>query len=357
MVRISGVKAGRLRGSFSIHAAFVSLGRSCRLALHSLFPRMFPTHRCHRFVLVCILALLFPIIFVPRVLIADNTLQLVMVGESESELAPHGEGNVYAPEIHREGARIWMWYGGQGTDGHDRIHLAESDDGAHFVKRGVVIDRGTANHVNDPTVVRVRDRWWMFYTVAETAEDDQIAAAVSQDGLRWEQQGVVVQPGGPSAWDSRKVGRPAVLHQNGVFRMWYDGQPTRAAVESDEVAARVAEGGRAVGYAESQDGLRWTKRAEPVMYEGAGAVHVTWIDQRYVMTGESRRGVWWAESNDGLEWQRRGWLSELSGEASDRFGQVTPFLWPTADRWWLYFGAAARTTWDGNRIARMSVAP
>ena len=48
-----------------------------------------------------------------------------------------------------------MWYGGQGRDGHDRIHLAESDDGVNWVRRGVVLDNGEANHVNDPSVVKV----------------------------------------------------------------------------------------------------------------------------------------------------------------------------------------------------------
>jgi hypothetical protein len=288
-------------------------------------------------------------------LVADTVLEIILVGESDTELAPHREGNVYAPEIHQDGERLLMWYGGQGTDGHDRIHLAESVNGVEFVRRGVVLDCGTANHVNDPSIVRVANTWWMFYTVAQSAEDDQIAAAVSSDGVNWERKGIVVSPSGSAAWDSRKVGRPSVLYENGVFRMWYDGQPTTAASEADEVAARVRRQGRAVGYAESTDGLRWTKREVPVMYDGAGAVHVVNIRNRYVMTGESRQGTWWAESDDGLAWQRRGWLTQMSGEASDRHGQVTPYLLQTLDHLTLYFGAAARASWDGNRIARMKV--
>lgn len=86
---------------------------------------------------------------------------------------------MYAPNLQKDGQRWLMWYGSQGVDGRDRIHLTESDDGIGFKKLGVVIDCATANHLNDPSVVRVGDSWWMFYTGAQTSEEDQTAAAVS----------------------------------------------------------------------------------------------------------------------------------------------------------------------------------
>ncbi len=33
-----------------------------------------------------------------------------------------------------------MWFGGQGRDGHDRIHLDVSADGAQWEQRGVVLE-------------------------------------------------------------------------------------------------------------------------------------------------------------------------------------------------------------------------
>ncbi len=44
-------------------------------------------------------------------------------------------------------------------------------------------------------------------------------------------------------------------------------------------------------------------------------------------------------------------LLNLSGEASDALGHVTPFLHVENETTKLYFGAAARQTWDGNAIA------
>jgi WD40 repeat protein len=281
--------------------------------------------------------------------------QILLRGGTETELAPHGTGNVYAPEIHRDGDRWLMWYGGQGKDGHDRIHLAESGDGLKWKKLGVVLDCGTANHVNDPSVVRAGNVWWMFYTVAETGEMDEIAAATSPDGVKWEKRGVVLKRGASRAWDSLKVGRPSVLHEDGLFRLWYDGQPTGPAAAAGELAAMIQREGRAVGYAESRDGLVWQRRAEPVHREGAGGIHVTRHGQRLVMVIESGGGVKWAVSKDGLQWQSRGMLHPLSGSAADRFGQVTPFLLTNSTPPRLYFGAAARQSWDGNAIAAAGI--
>ena len=276
---------------------------------------------------------------------------VILRGEGESERAPHGLGNAYAPDIVQDGSRWLMYYGAQGRDGHDRIHLAESLDGFTWIKLGVVLDCGTANHVNDPSVVRAGDVVWMFYTVAETGEADEIAAATSKDAIAWEKRATVFTRGLGAAWDSAKVGRPSVLMEAGKFRLWYDGQPTAAAAESNEVAKRVRAEGRAVGYAESADGLTWTRRAEPVFREGAGAVQVARERGRYVMVIESGSGVRWAESADGLAWKPRGLLTGLTGGERDAFGMVTPCFVHIRRRSCLFYGAAARKAWDGNAIA------
>jgi sucrose-6-phosphate hydrolase SacC (GH32 family) len=246
-----------------------------------------------------------------------------------------------------------MWYGGQGKDRHDRIHYAESRDaGQKWQKRGVVLENGSANHVNDPSVLRVEAKWFMFYTVAERGTEDAIALAVSADGLQWEKRGVVFAPGAKGTWDSRLVGRPSVLHENGQFRMWYDGQPTN----EDRAAVRL-EGARAVGLATSPDGVRWTRHsANPVLQRGIGAVDVTRVADGYVLLYEGHAGTGAATSRDGLAWQDRGLVKRLSGTDADRFGQVTPHLVSAKNGWQVFVGAASRKTWDGNSVAASSLA-
>ncbi len=291
-------------------------------------------------------------------LCADGpALSILLRGEGATESAPHGGGNVYAPEVHRDEVSWLMWYGGQGADGHDRIHLAQSADGARWTKRGVVVDCGTANHVNDPTVVRAERVWWMFYTVAESGEHDEIAAATSPDGMTWKKLGVVLGRGAGTAWDSAKVGRPSVLREKGIFKMWYDGQPGAEAAAASATAARVKAQGRAVGYAESKDGLHWVRRQEPVFGEGAGAVQVLRRGADYLMVFESGTGTRVAASRDGLSWTPCGALTGLSGGAEDRFGQVTPFFLPdaTGSAGRLFFGAASHASWDHNSIGVFTI--
>ena len=283
---------------------------------------------------------------------------VLLRGTVDSELGPHGAGNVYAPEVHREGERWRMWYGGQGKDGHDRIHLAESRDGRIWEKRGVVLEDKDANHVNDPSVVRVGTEWWMYYTRAVTDVLDEIALAVSHDGIVWEKRGTVLRPGAPGAWDALLVGRPSVLREKGRFKMWYDGRadlPPNAPANS---APKSPTSRRSVGYAESADGVHWERPGrEPVFQDGAGGVHVSRIGSRYLMVYEAHQGTKLAVSADGLRWTARGFLLRNSGTPLDAHGQVTPFLWfdETSREARLFFGGARDARWNRNVICSQPI--
>jgi len=279
---------------------------------------------------------------------------VVLDPTGDLQAAPHGAGNAYAPEIFIEDGVYRMWYGAQARDGHDRIHLAESADGVSWEPKGVVLDHGSANHVNDPSVVKVGDTFFLYYTRAPVDVRDEIALATSTDGVTWQEEGTVLGPGADGAWDSLLVGRPSVLHENGRFRMWYDGRrdlPIGAPADGVPKSDRSV---RAVGYAESGDGLTWTRpQTEPVFGEDAGGVHVVRVGATLVMTSESREGTRLATSPDGLAWKSEGLFAERSGNDIDRFGHVTPFLLVEAESVALFIGAALSASWDRNRIVRV----
>ena len=151
-------------------------------------------------------------------------ITIVIAPAGDSQSAPHGKGNVYAPDILVDNGLYRMWFGGQGKDGHDRIQLAESPDGRSWHERGIVFEDRAANHVNDPSVVKRGDSYFRYYTRAATDIRDDIALATSNDGIHWTKQGVVLQPSPSGNWDSLLVGRPSVLVEGDRFRMWYDGR-------------------------------------------------------------------------------------------------------------------------------------
>jgi hypothetical protein len=283
-----------------------------------------------------------------------STPRLLLEGEGDNECAPHGRGNVYAPCVLWDGGRFRMWYGGQGKDGHDRISYAESEDGEKWSRKGVVLKDDVANHINDPSVVKVKGRYFLYYTRTEKDVVDRINVATSTEGRKWDVQGMALGPGSRGQWDSLSVGRPAVLYENGRFKMWYDGRkhfppdaPVQGVPKSDSSH-------RSVGYAVSTDGLKWKRfKTNPVFGHDAGGVDVKRVGDRLVMVYESREGTRFALGADGIAWTDRGLLVRKSGQELDAFGHVTPclFVEPKKHRLRLFFGVAGAKTWDRNKIA------
>ena len=282
------------------------------------------------------------------------TITLTPTGGSQS--APHGKGNIYAPDVHFHAGRYLMWFGGQGRDGHDRIQLAESTDGERWQSRGVVLEDPTANHVNDPSVVRHGDTWYMYYTRAASDVLDEIALATSRDGVHWQPRGIVLRPSHAPNWDSLLVGRPSVLVDRGKFRMWYDGRRDLPLGAPAKDAPKSAASSRSVGYAESDDGIHWRRpQREPVFTADAGGIHVARTPSGFAMVYESHAGTQLATSPNGLTWRSQGTLAPISGTTTDRFGHVTPclFLDPANHRYALFVGAARSASWDQNTIAKI----
>jgi predicted GH43/DUF377 family glycosyl hydrolase len=250
-----------------------------------------------------------------------------------------------------------MWYGGQGRDGHDRIHLAESKDGKTWVRRGVVLDNGEANHVNDPSVVKVDGVYFMYYTLAVGSVVDEIALATSKDGVTWEKRGVVLKPGREDDWDSLLVGRPSVLHEGGLFKIWFDGRKDLPPGAPAQGVPKSPTSSRSVGLAMSKDGVHWTKHpGNPVFGNDAGGVDVERVGDGYVMVYESHEGTKAATSDDGISWKDRGLWVPRSGGDMDRHGHVTPMLLVgDGGRCVLYFGAAKAVSWDRNSIAEVVI--
>lgn len=149
------------------------------------------------------------------------------------------------------------WNRGVTVPFRNALGLAVSRDGGEtFEKhaRGPILDRSTFDpgFVASACVLREEDRWRMWYLSCVGWELGggpprhryHIKYAESADGLQWRRDGrVAIDFEAPGEY---AISRPSVLRDGDRYRMWYSfrGESYR------------------IGYAESLDGVRWTRRDE-----------------------------------------------------------------------------------------------
>jgi predicted GH43/DUF377 family glycosyl hydrolase len=180
----------------------------------------------------------------------------------------------------------------------------------------MALDVGTgweSAHVWRPSVIYDGSSFMMWYSGENTQGVDNVGLATSTDGIKWARHAAnpVLRVGRPGSWDANSVQAPWVIHENGVYKMWFEGQT----FTSGNVAKM------AIGYATSPNGVDWTKYSgNPVLTPGPSG---TWDDkwtyrpvvistgQSYVMyyrslssqgtTGETGMAI----SDDGIHWTKR----------------------------------------------------
>lgn len=82
-----------------------------------------------------------------------------------------------------------------------------------------------------------------------------IKYAESRDGVNWDRLGIVcIDLKSP---DEGGITRPCVIRENGIFRMWYCYRGIRDFRKNKAQSYRI-------GYAESEDGIRWDRMDEIV---------------------------------------------------------------------------------------------
>jgi hypothetical protein len=174
------------------------------------------------------------------------------------------DNGVVPSAVVRDGERVYLHYAGYQQ--HLKIRftvlggLAVSDDGGHtFRRRSTVpaLERtpGEMFFRVTHTVLRDGPVWRVWYGgggtflpgVGKTLPAYDVRYLESADGVTFPGEGRVVIP---TAGDEYRIGRPYVIRHAGRYRIFY-GVGTRACTYR-------------LGYAESPDGLTWTRRDDAV---------------------------------------------------------------------------------------------
>jgi len=198
-----------------------------------------------------------------------------------------------------QGARHMYYLGwnlGVTVPWRNSIGLAISESpGQTFVKhsRAAILDRNDIDplSLSYPWVMIDEGRWRMWYGTniewGEQAYDMKyvIKYAESADGIRWDRRGeIAISPSMPG---ETAFARPCVIRDSGMYRMWYTYRGTKYSI----------------GYAESPEGLRWTRRDElagieasasgwdseeicyPCVFDHAGKRYMLYNGNGYGLTG------------------------------------------------------------------------
>ncbi|MEK7405378.1 MAG: hypothetical protein AAB225_09740 [Acidobacteriota bacterium] len=155
--------------------------------------------------------------------------------------------------------RFHYWYQGGRLP---RIGLATSADGVEWRKRAAPVletgPRGSWDErgVADPYVVRLADRFYMFYLGQDRARRQRLGVAVSEDGVKWWKlrANPILELGPAGAFDENGLGEPAVWASHGWYWMLYTGRDRRER--------------RRLGLARSPDGVRWQRLSEAPVFSG-----------------------------------------------------------------------------------------
>jgi|GEM_PF-2089785 len=217
---------------------------------------------------------------------------------------------VIGPRILKVGNVYKMWYTGLGT--HRQIGLATSTDGLSWAKPNPnpVLPNGQpgafdADHVDYASVLFYNNKYWMWYTGYQSGVR-KIGLATSPDGVNWTRHSgnPVLTVGENLAWDAQGVFAPFVIFDGKSFKMWYHGNGRYV---------------QAAGYAESVDGINWTKHpTNPVLPPIPNSWESYTIGVNTVVFANGIYQLWYggndgsvtrlgyAISADGITWERYG---------------------------------------------------
>ena len=147
------------------------------------------------------------------------------------------------------------------------IGLAISEDGGVTFRRafeGPIMDRtkDEPHLVVTPHVIVEEDLWRMWYCGATewkvvngvTEPQYLIKYAESHDGMNWRRENQISIPYHD---ETEAIGRPVVVHENGLYKMWYSYRSI-VGYRTNKAASYH------IGYAESRDNVTWERKDDEV---------------------------------------------------------------------------------------------
>lgn len=248
---------------------------------------------------------------------AWSTDGIIWTKHPTAVMTPSGTGweavSVGECSVIKEGNTYKMWYTGHpnSTRTPSYIGYATSTDGGITWQKyagNPVLNPGIgweSARVEFPSVIKLTEGYWMFYTGESAPGVARTGRAFSTDGINWQKDTVnnpVLLPGDPSEWDQNNyLGN--VIDLNNTLYIYYTGETNPGG------------GGTAIGGASSSDlGVTWTKFANnPILTQGtSGQWNYGWIETGCAVFAQNELKLYYDGGGAAT-----GWLGRIGVAVSD----------------------------------------
>jgi predicted GH43/DUF377 family glycosyl hydrolase len=205
------------------------------------------------------------------------------------------------------------------------IALVESKNGVEWTKPLIVIGpndkSGWEDDLNRPIVLASGGRYQMWYT-GQARGKSWIGYATSKDGKAWQRESDKPVLSAERPWEKVAVMCPHVIYDDRtkVYRMWYSGG------EQNEP--------NAIGYATSQDGLKWSKDENNPIFEPERKN--AWEKDRVTACQVMRQGNWHVMFYIGFRDESHaqiGLARSMDGITGWQRHPANPIICPGKDKW------------------------
>lgn len=232
------------------------------------------------------------------------------------------------------------------------VALCTSTDGISWSEPVILIspretEEGWEDDINRPAILHNQEGYHLWYTGQRHDSDregtSQIFHAFSMDGVHFERTSCQPVLCPDREWEQTSIMNPSVLYdeQTGLYQMWYS-----AGAQYEP---------KAIGYAESRDGIRWVKYAGNPVFQAdpentweqhkTAGCHVIRLEEQYVMFyigyfDEDYAQIGIAVSENGREnWKRYAHNPVIAPDVDAWDGEACykPYVMQHGDHWYLWY--------------------
>jgi predicted GH43/DUF377 family glycosyl hydrolase len=140
------------------------------------------------------------------------------------------ERGIGDPYVIEAGRRLYLFYVGVDRARRQRLGVADSEDGEHWIKLrdNPALEMGEDSAfdeagLGEPAVWASNGHYWMLYTGRNRVENRRIGLAESEDGVHWKRSSRAGVFAGDRPWDDKVVCDPSVLVAEGGVHVWFGG--------------------------------------------------------------------------------------------------------------------------------------